>query len=112
MLLLSVSSLAGRDSDGSFHSLHFFDTYVSEAGQGLPQFVSQGYVDGQLFMSYDSDQRRAKPRAPWMKKVSVDEKDFYYTLSRSQEKDLHSYALPHPAWNNSKGGGGGAGWDY
>lgn len=63
-ILPPFSSLAG--SGISSHSLRFYDSFVSEPSQGLPQFVSQGYVDGLLFMSYGSNGRRAEPRAPWV----------------------------------------------
>ncbi|KAM5294021.1 hereditary hemochromatosis protein isoform 3-T3 [Glossophaga mutica] len=32
---------------------------------GLPLFEALGYVDDQLFVSYDHETRRAEPRAPW-----------------------------------------------
>ncbi|NXT84006.1 HA1F protein, partial [Zapornia atra] len=39
---------------------------VSEPSPGVPQFVSLGYVDGNLISHYDSDTGRAVPRADWM----------------------------------------------
>ncbi|XP_053158417.1 patr class I histocompatibility antigen, B-2 alpha chain-like isoform X2 [Hemicordylus capensis] len=51
----------------SSHSLKYFYTAVSQPGQGLPQFITVGYLDDQLFIHYDSDTRQKLPRAPWMK---------------------------------------------
>ncbi|XP_062979010.1 class I histocompatibility antigen, F10 alpha chain-like isoform X2 [Elgaria multicarinata webbii] len=45
---------------------------LSEPGQGLPQFITVGYVDEQLFFQYDSDTRRTRPRTPWMEKFGKD----------------------------------------
>ena len=53
-------------SSSSSHSLRYFYTGVSEPDQGLPRFIVVGYVDDQLFVKYDSNTRRAQPRAPWI----------------------------------------------
>ncbi|XP_078244030.1 H-2 class I histocompatibility antigen, Q10 alpha chain-like [Pogona vitticeps] len=69
-LLLGALALLLRGCEGSSsHSLQYFYTAVSEPDQGLPQFITVGYVDGQLFIQYDSVTRRVQPRAPWIKKV-------------------------------------------
>ncbi|XP_022417951.1 hereditary hemochromatosis protein isoform X2 [Delphinapterus leucas] len=39
---------------------------ASEPDLGLPLFEALGYVDDQLFVSYDHESRRAEPRAPWL----------------------------------------------
>lgn len=39
---------------------------ASEPDLGLPLFEALGYVDDQLFVSYDHESRRAKPRATWV----------------------------------------------
>ncbi|KAM6228122.1 class I histocompatibility antigen, F10 alpha chain-like [Porphyrio hochstetteri] len=48
------------------HSLCYFHTAVSEPSPGVPQFVSLGYVDGNLISRYDSEKGRTVPRADWM----------------------------------------------
>uniref|UniRef100_A0A670Z2W3 MHC class I-like antigen recognition-like domain-containing protein n=1 Tax=Pseudonaja textilis TaxID=8673 RepID=A0A670Z2W3_PSETE len=50
-------------------SLSYFYTSISDPSQGLPQFVGVGYVDGQVFVHYDSHSRRMQPRVSWMEKV-------------------------------------------
>nr|XP_047912090.1 class I histocompatibility antigen, F10 alpha chain-like isoform X2 [Anser cygnoides] len=62
LLLLGV--LGGAAS--GLHSLHYFYTAVSDPGPGLPQFVAVGYVDGEVFVRYDSEIQRTKPRVDWM----------------------------------------------
>ncbi|XP_078243574.1 uncharacterized protein LOC110070514 isoform X2 [Pogona vitticeps] len=61
----------------SSHSLHYFYTGVSEPNQGLPQFITVGYVDNQLFSQYDSVTKREQPRAPWIKKVDEDDPQYW-----------------------------------
>ncbi|NXV77133.1 HA1F protein, partial [Atlantisia rogersi] len=48
------------------HSLRYFYTAVSEPSPGVPEFVSVGYVDGNLIVHYDSNTRKMVPRAEWM----------------------------------------------
>ncbi|XP_066842870.1 class I histocompatibility antigen, F10 alpha chain-like isoform X5 [Anser cygnoides] len=62
LLLLGV--LGGAASGP--HSLHYFYTAVSDPGPGLPQFVVVGYVDGEVFVRYDSEIKRTKPQVDWM----------------------------------------------
>ncbi|NXX83052.1 HA1F protein, partial [Urocolius indicus] len=47
-------------------SLRYFDVAVSEPSPGLPQYTSVGYVDGNLFVHYDSERKRMVPRVKWM----------------------------------------------
>ncbi|XP_027621825.1 hereditary hemochromatosis protein isoform X1 [Tupaia chinensis] len=48
------------------HSLRYLFMGASEPDLGLPLFEALGYVDDQLFVSYDHESRRAEPRAPWV----------------------------------------------
>jgi hypothetical protein len=52
-------------SPGS-HSLRYLFMGASEPDLGLPLFEARGYVDDQLFVSYNHESRRAEPRAPWI----------------------------------------------
>nr|XP_038043787.1 class I histocompatibility antigen, F10 alpha chain isoform X7 [Anas platyrhynchos] len=61
-LLLGV--LGGAASEP--HSLRYFDTGVSDPSPGVPQFVTVGYVDGEVFVRYDSETRRMAPRVDWI----------------------------------------------
>nr|XP_020634240.1 H-2 class I histocompatibility antigen, Q9 alpha chain-like [Pogona vitticeps] len=77
LLLGALALLLGGCEGSSLHSLQYFDTAVSEPNQGLPQFISVGYVDGQLFSQYDSITRRTQPQAPWIKKVDKDDPQYW-----------------------------------
>ncbi|XP_065271559.1 H-2 class I histocompatibility antigen, Q9 alpha chain-like isoform X2 [Emys orbicularis] len=66
LLLLGAAAIQGGYSSPGPHSLRYFYTGVSEPGPGLPQFITVGYVDGQLFMDYSSERGSAVPRAEWM----------------------------------------------
>nr|XP_019569712.1 PREDICTED: hereditary hemochromatosis protein isoform X1 [Rhinolophus sinicus]XP_019569713.1 PREDICTED: hereditary hemochromatosis protein isoform X1 [Rhinolophus sinicus] len=48
------------------HSLRYLFMGASQPDLGLPLFEALGYVDDQLFVSYDHESRRAEPRAPWV----------------------------------------------
>lgn len=48
------------------HSLQYLLMGASESDLGLPLFEAMGYVDDQLFVSYNHESRRAEPRAPWI----------------------------------------------
>ncbi|KAL8213476.1 UNVERIFIED_CONTAM: hypothetical protein K2H54_065971 [Gekko kuhli] len=61
----------------SSHSLRYFYTGVSEPGQGLPQFITVGYVDDQPIDRYDSITRRAVPQVPWMEKVGKEDPQYW-----------------------------------
>nr|BAD26612.3 MHC class I signal peptide [Anas platyrhynchos] len=61
-LLLGV--LGGATSEP--HSLRYFLTAVSDPIPGVPQLVTVGSVDGEVFVYYDSETRRKEPRADWI----------------------------------------------
>ncbi|XP_051025190.1 hereditary hemochromatosis protein [Acomys russatus] len=66
LLLLLLWSGALRARPSRSHSLHYFFMGASEPDFGLPLFEALGYVDDQLFVSYNHESRRAEPRAPWI----------------------------------------------
>ncbi|XP_042749911.1 class I histocompatibility antigen, F10 alpha chain-like, partial [Lagopus leucura] len=51
---------------GEPHSMRYFYTAMTDPGPGLPWFVIAGYVDGEIFVHYDSTARRLVPRTEWM----------------------------------------------
>ncbi|XP_032061093.1 class I histocompatibility antigen, F10 alpha chain-like isoform X2 [Aythya fuligula] len=61
-LLLGV--LGGAASEP--HSLRYFSTAVSDPSPGVPQFVTVGSVDGEIFVRYDSETRKKEPRVDWI----------------------------------------------
>ncbi|XP_039206229.1 H-2 class I histocompatibility antigen, Q9 alpha chain-like [Crotalus tigris] len=77
--LLVLVGVALRESclGASSHSLKYFSTVISEPSQGLPHFVSLGYVDGQVFVHYDSNSRRMEPRVSWMEKVGKEDPQYW-----------------------------------
>ncbi|XP_034277950.1 H-2 class I histocompatibility antigen, Q9 alpha chain-like [Pantherophis guttatus] len=92
LLLLVLVAVALRESccGTSPHSLKYFITAISEPTQGLPHFVSMGFVDDQLFSSYDSNSQREKPRVPWMEKVGKENPQYWDT----QTQILHGQEEP------------------
>nr|XP_028576272.1 H-2 class I histocompatibility antigen, Q9 alpha chain-like [Podarcis muralis] len=71
--LLLLLDCAGSTS----HSLRYFYTAVSEPGQGLPQFITVGYVDDQQFVQYNSDTQEALPQVPWMRKAEKEDPHYW-----------------------------------
>ncbi|XP_060125868.1 BOLA class I histocompatibility antigen, alpha chain BL3-7-like [Zootoca vivipara] len=65
------------------HSLRYFGTAMSEPGQGLPQFISVGYVDDQQFVQYDSDTKKALPRIPWIRKVEKEDPQYWHRATQT-----------------------------
>ncbi|XP_070792418.1 major histocompatibility complex class I-related gene protein-like isoform X1 [Pituophis catenifer annectens] len=108
-LLLVLVAVALREScfGASSHSLKFFSTGISEPSQGLHHFVIVGYVDDQLFGSYDSHSQRMKPRVSWMEKVRKEAPEYWdsYTgIFRSQEKQfIISIETVRIRYNQSEG---------
>ncbi|XP_026548976.1 HLA class I histocompatibility antigen, A-68 alpha chain-like, partial [Notechis scutatus] len=67
-----------RGSGASSHSLKYFYSSISDPSQGLPQFVGVGYVDGQVFVHYDSHSQRMQPRVSWIEKYVGKEDSQYW----------------------------------
>ena len=63
---LPVSYAACCSLSPGSHSLRFLFMGASKPDLGLPLFGALGYVDDQLFVSYDHESRRAERRAPWL----------------------------------------------
>lgn len=66
LLLLFVQTAAPQGRPLSSHTLHYLFMCASEPDIGLPLFEALGYVDDQLFVSYNRESRRAEARAPWI----------------------------------------------
>ncbi|XP_067608288.1 hereditary hemochromatosis protein isoform X1 [Pseudorca crassidens] len=66
LLLILLWTVATQGRPPRSHSLRFLFMGASEPDLGLPLFEALGYVDDQLFVSYDHESRRAEPRAPWL----------------------------------------------
>nr|AIP84326.1 MHC class I antigen [Gallus gallus] len=48
------------------HTLRYIHTAMTDPGPGQPWYVVVGYVDGELFVHYNSTARRVVPRTEWM----------------------------------------------
>ncbi|XP_032303893.1 class I histocompatibility antigen, F10 alpha chain-like [Coturnix japonica] len=62
LLLCAVCGAAGE-----LHTLRYFQTAMTDPGPELPWFFEVGYVDGEIFMHYNSTGRRYVPRTEWIK---------------------------------------------
>ncbi|KAL7986530.1 hypothetical protein Chor_011696 [Crotalus horridus] len=84
--LLVLVAVALRESclGASSHSMKYFSSSILDPSQGLPHFVSQGYVDGQVFVHYDSHSRRMQPRVSWMEKVGKENPQYWDRESQKQ----------------------------
>ncbi|XP_039221770.1 HLA class I histocompatibility antigen, B alpha chain-like isoform X2 [Crotalus tigris] len=79
LLLLALVKVVLRENcfGASSHSMKYFSSSISEPSQGQPHFVSVGYVDGQVFVHYDSNSRREQPRVSWMEKVGKEDPQYW-----------------------------------
>ncbi|XP_015686359.1 class I histocompatibility antigen, Gogo-OKO alpha chain-like, partial [Protobothrops mucrosquamatus] len=96
-------SLPGASS----HSLKYFSSSILEPSQGLPHFVAVGYVDGQVFVHYDSKSRRVQPRVSWMEKVEKEDPQYrerntqnFFVAEDSFRRNLENLRL---RYNQSEG---------
>lgn len=58
---------------------------------GLPLFEALGYVDDQLFVSYNHESRRAEPRAQWLQGVATSQ--LWLQLSQSLKGWDHMFIV-------------------
>uniref|UniRef100_A0A8C6XC05 Ig-like domain-containing protein n=1 Tax=Naja naja TaxID=35670 RepID=A0A8C6XC05_NAJNA len=70
-----------QEKGASSHSLKFFFTAISEPSQGQPHFVSVGYMDGQVFVHYNSHDRMVTPRVSWIEKYVGKEDPKYWDIN-------------------------------
>ncbi|XP_040504575.1 MHC BF1 class I isoform X1 [Gallus gallus] len=61
LLLAAVCGAAAE-----LHTLRYIHTAMTDPGPGQPWYVDVGYVDGELFVHYNSTARRYVPRTEWM----------------------------------------------
>ncbi|XP_032997967.1 uncharacterized protein LOC117042534 [Lacerta agilis] len=86
LILWAAAHLLLLDCAGSTsHSMRYYFTGVSEPGQGLPQFISVGYVDDQLFIQYDSDTKEKLPRVPWIRKAEKEDPQYWHTETQHMQ---------------------------
>uniref|UniRef100_A0A8C3KIC8 Ig-like domain-containing protein n=1 Tax=Calidris pygmaea TaxID=425635 RepID=A0A8C3KIC8_9CHAR len=98
--VLLAWGLAGRP-----HSLRYFYTAVSEPSPGVPWFLIEGYVDGNLILRYDSETGRMVPRADWM--VANLDQQYWDTQTqiaqRNQQVDHVNLEILRGRYNQSGG---------
>uniref|UniRef100_A0A0B8RQ50 MHC class I antigen n=1 Tax=Philothamnus irregularis TaxID=1899461 RepID=A0A0B8RQ50_9SAUR len=87
LLVLVVVVLQESCFGASSHSMKYFSTSISEPSQGLPQFVSVGYVDDQVFVHYDSHSRKVQPRVSWMEKVGKEDPQYWEEETQGARRD-------------------------
>ncbi|XP_069724206.1 class I histocompatibility antigen, F10 alpha chain-like isoform X2 [Phaenicophaeus curvirostris] len=78
LLFLGALGCRGR------HSLHYYGMGVSKPSPGLSEFVSLGYVDGNLISRYDSETGKTVPKADWVKD-NLDEQHWYTQTQRAKD---------------------------
>ncbi|KAG8147475.1 putative MHC class I antigen protein [Naja naja] len=68
----------------SSHSLKYLATGIGKPGQGLPHFVSVGFVDNHI-SSYNSNSQKEQPRVSCIKKVGKKDHEYW----KRNNKTLH-----------------------
>ncbi|KAL7986503.1 hypothetical protein Chor_011669, partial [Crotalus horridus] len=59
------------------HSLQYQYVVVSDPSDGLPQFFTVGYLDGQVITYYDSVKKKKVPKASWMEEVEKEDANYW-----------------------------------
>lgn len=95
VLLLLLWSLAPQARSLRSHSLYYLFMGTSQPDLGLPLFEAMGYVDDQLFVSYNHESRRAEPRAPWI--LGQTSSQLWLQLSQSLKGWDHMFIVDF--WN-------------
>uniref|UniRef100_A0A803XTI7 MHC class I-like antigen recognition-like domain-containing protein n=1 Tax=Meleagris gallopavo TaxID=9103 RepID=A0A803XTI7_MELGA len=89
------------------HSLRYFDTAMTDPGTGLPWFVSVGYVDGEIFVHYDSTARRYVPHTEWVKAPGAVDPEYWerctQILQRTEQVYRVSLGILQERFNQSGG---------
>ncbi|MEJ1284596.1 hereditary hemochromatosis protein isoform X1 [Cricetulus griseus] len=105
LLLLLLRSMAPQALLQRSHSLYYLFMGASETELGLPLFEAMGYVDDQLFVSYNHENRRAEPRAPWI--LDQTSSQLWLQLSQSLKGWDHMFIVDFwnimDNYNHSKG---------
>nr|AFN53619.1 IA1 [Chrysolophus pictus] len=78
--LLLLGAVCGEA--GELHSLRYIHTAMTDPGPGLPWFVDVGYVDGEIFVHYDSNTRRYVPRTEWVKAPGAVDAEYWERNTR------------------------------
>ncbi|MCJ8746643.1 hypothetical protein PDJAM_G00143910 [Pangasius djambal] len=89
------------------HSLQYLYTAVTP-GIHFPEFTAVGLVDGEQFVSYDSNITEMIPKTEWIKKIDADDPDYWKNqtqkMQRDQENLTQLLATVMQDFNHSKGG--------
>uniref|UniRef100_F7D6E5 Ig-like domain-containing protein n=1 Tax=Ornithorhynchus anatinus TaxID=9258 RepID=F7D6E5_ORNAN len=72
LLKLAASAQAPSYWSEGSQSLHYFFLTMSSSSLEVPNFVSVGYVNDELFIWYDSRTHLAEARAPWMSAMKAE----------------------------------------
>uniref|UniRef100_A0A8C6Y592 Ig-like domain-containing protein n=1 Tax=Naja naja TaxID=35670 RepID=A0A8C6Y592_NAJNA len=62
------------------HLFAFHEVFLHlhlDPNQGQPHHVAVGFVDGQVFLHYDSHSRKMEPRVSWMEKVGKEDPNYW-----------------------------------
>ncbi|XP_072213831.1 class I histocompatibility antigen, F10 alpha chain-like [Excalfactoria chinensis] len=80
---------------------------MTDPGPGLPWFVSVGYMDGEIFVHYDSTTRRYVPRTEWMKAAGAVNPEYGERNTRiaqsNEQNGLVSLDMLQEQYNQSGG---------
>ncbi|XP_072473180.1 patr class I histocompatibility antigen, B-2 alpha chain-like isoform X2 [Notamacropus eugenii] len=90
--LLLLGTLVLPETWAGPHSLRYFSTAVTRPG-GEPQVLSVGYMDDQLFSSFDTDSpgQRMEPRAAWMEGMEQEDPGYWERETRIVRVNTQSY---------------------
>ncbi|XP_060739775.1 H-2 class I histocompatibility antigen, Q9 alpha chain-like isoform X1 [Tachysurus vachellii] len=68
------------------HSLQYSYTALTP-GLHFPEFTAVGLVDGEQFVSYDSNMRKMIPKTEWIQNISTDSPDYWNRETQDIQSD-------------------------
>ncbi|XP_005553625.3 MHC class I polypeptide-related sequence B isoform X1 [Macaca fascicularis] len=73
LFLASIFSFTRPGAAAELHSLRYNVTVLSRDGSVQSEFLAEGHLDGQPFVCYDRETRRARPQGQWAEAVVGDQ---------------------------------------
>ncbi|XP_060549411.1 major histocompatibility complex class I-related gene protein-like isoform X1 [Pantherophis guttatus] len=98
-----ASFVPGGRCGSSRHSLRYSYLKVSEPSQGLPQFLSVIYLDGQPIARYDILNRKMVSLVPWMEAVELKTPERMFRSDLEQLSNFNPQTGELHIWQGSVG---------
>ncbi|KAF4074718.1 hypothetical protein AMELA_G00242440 [Ameiurus melas] len=92
--VLFYLSVSLQISSADRHTFQYIYTALRPA-INFPEFIAVGLMDGEQFVSYDSNIKIMNPKTKWIQKIEADDADYWDSQTGKQlyEQDLFKFKL-------------------